>query len=319
MKYGFVIRSVTACALVAAMLLTASCGFRSADDVPGAPTAPETTVPTVPDTTETTAATSAATEAPTEKTAEAPTEAPVTEAPVTEVTEVTTTTFNMLEPDPNSFIPDPNAESGGSPSIPTYFEPVTDPNGNIVFSAEDEAFLEKTVFVGDSICSGLSVFGVLDSSHVVAKESISYYNIYNSYFEVSGGSYLMLDALAALKPENVVVWMGLNAISADTGSYASAFVELLGRIKSVLPNAKLYVVGVSPISSSATYTSNGNISAHNSAVAGAIVGIAKYVDIAGALQGEDGGLSANYDGGDGMHLRSSAYYPVLWQVCRNRY
>ena len=184
------------------------------------------------------------------------------------------------------------------------------------FSDEYNKFLSSTVFVGDSICSGISVYGFLPESSVLATENVSAHTINSYTFDVNGTQYDYAEALKQLNPKTVIFFMGMNDTYTSEDAYCNNYADILRTAHAAVPNAKLYVSSITPIASTSTYTTNARIDSFNEAiqirVASAGFG---YVDISSALKGSDNCLLAEYSGYDGIHLPSDAYRVILNGIC----
>ncbi len=187
------------------------------------------------------------------------------------------------------------------------------------FSIPHNAFLSETVFVGDSICSGLSAFEVLPYKKVCATGNVSANNIFTFTFNVYGEELSIKDALAALHPNYVVFSMGMNDVNMTTKEdYIENYRNLLSEIQAVLPDAKLIVASITPITVSSEFSSNDSIDEYNNAIKENLASEENwfFVDAAPLLKDEStNALKEEYNSGDGVHLSGAAYYAFLYQIC----
>lgn len=184
-------------------------------------------------------------------------------------------------------------------------------------TAEDYAFLHDTVFVGDSICSGLRVYGILPEDNVVAKGCVGARNIFEYTFDVRGNEFGVAYALTVLKPRYIVFSMGMNDVNMTTPDvYCQNYDFLLKTIRSVMPDSVFFVASVTPITADATFSTNQKIETLNQTLREHLYGTSTgFVDVATNLKTWDGSLNPNYNGGDGVHLAPEAYYVYLNQIC----
>ncbi len=184
----------------------------------------------------------------------------------------------------------------------------------------DQAFLADCVFVGDSICSGLSVYKILPAKNVVAKGSVGVRSIFDYTFKVNGGSYGVVQALTLLKPKTVIFSMGMNDINMTTKEkYCENYKNLLTKVQAALPNAKLCVASITPITTASKFSTNTKIDGYNAAIRDYLAANYPswhYVNVAPGLKNEYNALRSNYTSGDGIHLAPAAYQVILSQVCR---
>ena len=281
-------------AFAAAACLT-SCGgdeYTVPDNIVLAGSAPQTEEATAPAAETTAALTTAAT---TEYTTAA--ETTVTEAiPTTEAPVVTTT------------------EAPAAPALSADQTP--DEHG---LTPEDYAFLSQTVFVGDSICSGLRVYQMLDEDHVLAQGSVGARNIQEYTFNVHGAEVGIAYGLSVLQPKYVIFSMGMNDINmTDAAAYCQNYDNLLASVHAVLPDSVLYVASITPIGAESDFTTNDKIDQYNAAIREHLAGTGYgYVDIASGLKAPGMNvLNPAYSGGDGIHLMPESYYAYLQQVCK---
>ncbi|MBQ8922612.1 MAG: hypothetical protein IJ060_10735 [Oscillospiraceae bacterium] len=186
-------------------------------------------------------------------------------------------------------------------------------------SEEFEALLAETAFVGDSICSGLSVYHCLPEDHVIAKGSVGARSVLDNKFSFHGAEVGVPYALSVVKPKYVVFSMGMNDIRMTTAEqYCANYERLLDTVQSVIPDAKLFVASITPVSSDSTFTENSHIDAYNTAIREYLAATGKgygYLDISVYLKDASNGLSAEYNGSDGIHLMPAAYQAILYAVC----
>lgn len=182
---------------------------------------------------------------------------------------------------------------------------------------QDYAFLSDTVFVGDSICSGLRVYKILPDDNVVAKGCVGARNIFDYTFPVRGNEFGVSYSLSLLKPKYVVFSMGMNDVNMTTPEqFCKNYDFLLKTVHTLLPDSKLFVASVTPIAADCEFSTNAKIDALNAAISEHLEDTDyTYVDIASALKIWDGSLRAGYSGGDGIHLAPDAYYVLLNQLC----
>jgi len=274
----------------AAILMTStSCG---ADDSQTAETSETTT--TTEATTTTTTTTSATTTTTT------------TTTELTTTTEATTTT-SLPASTIGELVP---AQTVGSEASPESY----------ARTPEYDAFLHDTVFVGDSICSGLKVYHILPDDNCVAKGCVGARSIFDYTFDVRGNEFSLTYALVLLQPKYVVFSMGMNDINMTSAEqYCKNYEKILDTVQSVLPNSKLFVASITPISNSITFSTNDKIDNYNQTIKNYLEGLGKgygYVNFAPILKDQNNGLKSEFCGGDGIHLPPLAYQAILYQTCK---
>ena len=192
--------------------------------------------------------------------------------------------------------------------IPTY--------AGYAFDSSALSVLSESAFVGDSICSGLYVYGVLPQDMVVAEGNVGIRSLGDYTFSVAGGKYTALQALQTIQPRYVIFSMGMNDINMVSEQvYCEDYLSVLAQTQQLLPSARLYVASITPIDVSSDFASNDKIDRYNAALKDA-VGQAGYgyIDVSTHLRDAAGGLDAAFGGGDGIHLNKTAYYSILTDV-----
>lgn len=199
------------------------------------------------------------------------------------------------------------------PSDSTYTQTVNIDS----FPDQYNEFLSKTVFVGDSICSGLRVYKILPSDNVMAVGNVGARSIFDYTFNAKGTEYALPDALALLKPEYVVCSMGMNDVNMSSEEkFCANYDNVLAKIHETLPNAKIYVVSITPISAESNFCSNEKLDRYNQALKSHLSGTAyTYLDVASVMKNANNALADENNGGDGIHLSPAAYKAYLKRVC----
>lgn len=180
-----------------------------------------------------------------------------------------------------------------------------------------EEILSSTVFVGDSICSGLRVYGYLPADSVLAEGNIGAWSIFNYEFTVAGQSYPLGDALRAADPDYVVFSMGMNDVNMGSETdFCNRYDAIIAVAKEAVPGARLYVASITPISQYSNFCSNERIDLFNRTLADHLAGSdCTFLDIASAMKGSGKGLPEEMSGGDGIHLSRGAYQVILDRFC----
>lgn len=205
-----------------------------------------------------------------------------------------------------------------TPAETTTADGLTEEYGTFTLSDEDMEFFSHCVFVGDSICSGLMHYGILEPENVAAQGNIAARNIFDFTFRQDGSDISLLPLLVDRKPDYIVFSMGMNDVNiTSTEEFAENYRNLLKTAEGFLPDAKLIVLSVTPVAYDSAFTSNENIDNFNAELKKMLDESEKwtYVDVTPELKNSFNGLKTNYSGGDGIHLAPDAYYAILWQLC----
>ncbi len=191
------------------------------------------------------------------------------------------------------------------------------------FSEEDEAYLDTCLFVGDSICGGLSHYGILPADHVISKGSVAARNIFDFKFGIGDSETDVLTAILNQKQDHIIFSMGMNDVNmTDTETYVANYFNLLTMVAAYCPDSELIVLSITPILADSDFTTNEVIDSYNAAIKDAIEKDGKpnwkYIDVSPELKNSAGGLKSSYESGDGIHLAQAAYYAYLWQIVQER-
>lgn len=191
------------------------------------------------------------------------------------------------------------------------------------FSEEDEAYLDTCLFVGDSICGGLSHYGILPADHVISKGSVAARNIFDFKFGIGDSETDVLTAILNQKQDHIIFSMGMNDVNmTDTETYVANYFNLLTMVAAYCPDSELIVLSITPILADSDFSTNEKIDSYNAAIKEAIEKDGKpnwkYIDVSPELKNSAGGLKSSYESGDGIHLAQAAYYAYLWQIVQER-
>ena len=263
-----------------------------------------------------TAETTVATSAATPQTTTAAVTTTVTSATTAETTKATTTEATPPEPQtqPPSTEPEPPA---------TEPEPTDTGNDDTRQSSQaevpaastdfDTEFFDDALFIGDSITTGLYLYGYLDPSLVYAKLGLAPSTALDS--EIDGET---IDSkIIANKPSKIYIMLGTNSVGYADGNYlAECMGELVTHI-SKISKAKVYVLSIPPVTyyAEADYDNaltTAAIDEYNSALESVISGTkAKFLDLHSVLTAPDGYYYEEYHEMDGIHFMGSTYQVML--------
>lgn len=247
------------------------------------------------------------------ETADAP---PVTDAPAAGTTSATTTSaatppVSMTKQTQNTTEPIVFTTEDTSSAAPD--DPVEIGFYNKEFFADD-------LFIGDSISTGLYLYGKLDQKNVAAAIGYTPYKAYTEAADLYDGSgRSALEYATAMQPKRIFIMLGSNGLtgSGDFSALENSYRTLIDKLNAACPDSTLYCISVSPItknSSAAEYSgvTNEIIKDFNSAVKAICseYGI-KYFDLYSKLCDSTGYFSSDYAEVDGMHFLGTTYDVML--------
>ena len=173
------------------------------------------------------------------------------------------------------------------------------------FSSED--FYSDSVFLGDAVVSGISYYGFLDDSKVVADGNLT-----------TDKALDRVDSVVSSNPSKVFIMLGINDVNYGTRGadvIAENLITLANEIKSSAPSANIYILSVLPVTNSfETRTTNQISQAAINDVNDTVGALAEsagitYIDIASAFKDTTGYLNGDCttNGSNIVH----DYYPYL--------
>ena len=178
---------------------------------------------------------------------------------------------------------------------------------------EQRQFTEQSLFIGDSICKGLEVFGVLKADNVLGVGNAAARNIFEMEFFRRGKGIDFLSVIKDTKPKHAIFWMGMNDVNmTDKQEYCENYRKVIDKALE-LPETDVLVLSISPVCSD--FTPNSRIVEFNRALSDYITKTyperVRFVNIHDALQNEKGELQWYFSSGDGVHINELAYYQML--------
>lgn len=243
-------------------------------------------------------------------TAETTTAAETTSVTTTETTTVATT-IQTTTPEPQTEPPATDPESTEIPTDDTKQPSQTEaPEVSTDF---DVSYFDDALFIGDSITTGLYLYGYLDPSLVYAKLGLAPSTALDS--EIDGET---IDSkISKNNPTKIYIMLGTNSVGYADGNYlAECMGELVQHISKV-SKAKVYVLSIPPVTyyAEADYDNaltTSAINEYNSALESVISGTkAKFLDLHSVLTAPDGYYYEEYHEMDGIHFMGSTYQVML--------
>ena len=186
------------------------------------------------------------------------------------------------------------------------------------FSPNQESFISSCLFMGDSICSGFGVYGFVPNCY--AKAGVAARNILEFTFDYDGYQVGPLTTLVNSGSKNLVFLMGTNDVNMVTArEYAEHYDSFLSKVESACPGVSIYVVSVPPVTEDSSFCYNYQLDELNGELEAMIERSTRtrhYIDAASLLKDDEGALKETYSAGDSVHLSRSAYYAILYALCK---
>ena len=199
---------------------------------------------------------------------------------------------------------DSSSDSGGSWTVlPTDY---------------DEAVFADDLFIGDSIFTGLHLYGYLDVKNVAAAVGYTPYKaMYNTFSQSYSGS--AVDYAAERKPKRIFIMLGSNAMGAGNNYdlIITQYNSLIEMLKLNCPDSRICVISIPPVTSDSSSAASAKI--NNSDIDSvnvklkAMAGSAKvtYFDLNKMLSDDNGYFIKDYAEMDGLHFKGATYKVLL--------
>lgn len=214
--------------------------------------------------------------------------------------------------------PPPPPETTPEPTVESL--PAESNENSENFPVYSKEFFADDLFIGDSISTGLYLYGKLDKKNVAAGIGYTPYKAYSEAVELyDGTSATALEYAQKMQPKRIFVMLGSNGMgsSTDIEGMKSTYKTLLEKLTDSCPNSEVYCVSVSPVTADSTSAAsagitNEMISDFNASVKGMCgdMGL-RYLDLYSLLIDENGYFSTDYAEVDGLHFLGSTYDVML--------
>ena len=186
-------------------------------------------------------------------------------------------------------------------------------------SEEEMGFVKYSLFVGDSICSGFSEYGIVPHEYVAAKGNLGSRSFFDYTFKFRGREEQTYEqVMKTAKPRYVFLSMGMNDVNMV---YEDTYCENYRKIIEATlngSNAEVFVAAITPVCSK--FCANSVIDSFNDSLRSFIEEEfperVHYFDFGQYLKNEQGKLRTCLHSGDGVHLGPYCYYIALWEMHR---
>lgn len=176
----------------------------------------------------------------------------------------------------------------------------------------DNSYFTNAMFVGDSITTGIDLYGIIKGVPVVAYTGINTNTVLTSkVFRTNSGKITFLQKMRQYNPKYIYIMLGTNGIHFQSKtSFISGYSKFVDAVKKQHPNAIIYLQSILPVSakkSSDKRFANSKINEYNALVQN----LAKekgiyYLNVAEAFKDKSGNMPSAATS-DGIHF-GPAYY-----------
>lgn len=176
-----------------------------------------------------------------------------------------------------------------------------------------EGFYDNSLFIGDSISTGLVGYGYLESKNVFAQIGLNPESVF-SVTDDSGDT--AITKAATLQPDKIFIMLGSNGLAFMGTSYMSGKIsELVTTLGEKCPSSQVYVISITPVT--AAHEAEGNevmadIKEYNSQLSAVCKEKnVKFIDLCAHFVNSDGYFADTYAEIDGLHFLGTAYVEML--------
>ena len=176
----------------------------------------------------------------------------------------------------------------------------------------DDSYFSNAMFVGDSITTGIDLYGIVKGVPVVAYTGINTNTVLTSkVFRTQKGKITFLEKMKMYKPKYIYIMLGTNGIHFQSKtSFITGYSKFVDAVKKQHPNAIIYLQLILPVSAKKSADkkfANSKINEYNALVQK----LAKekgvyYLNVAEAFKDKNGNMPSAATS-DGIHF-GPAYY-----------
>ncbi len=196
-------------------------------------------------------------------------------------------------------------------------ESSSEPESTGLSESYDKEFFADDLFIGDSITTGLSLYGALPTRNVAAAVGYTPYKAYNTEIDLPDGTTgTAFDYAVKMQPKRIFLMLGSNGIT-TASAMEDSYRTLLNKLDKKCPDSKVYLLAVTPVtddSSQAAYAgiTNTMITDFNKFVRSLAdeKGLT-YIDMYSLLADENGFFLHDYAEKDGLHFKGVTYKVML--------
>ncbi len=211
--------------------------------------------------------------------------------------------------------PPPPPETASEPTSESTASVSTD-----FFPKYSQEFFADDLFIGDSISTGLYLYGKLEMKNVAAGIGYTPYKAYSEAVDLyDGTSATALEYAQKTQPKRIFVMLGSNGMGSGTDieGMKSTYKTLLEKLTASCPDSEIYCISVSPVTADSTSAAsagitNEMISEFNASIKDICgdMGL-RYLDLYSLLVDESGFFGADYAEVDGLHFLGTTYDVML--------
>lgn len=174
-------------------------------------------------------------------------------------------------------------------------------------------FYDNSLFIGDSISTGLVGYGYLETKNVFAQVGLNPESVFSA---TDDNGDTAISRAAALQPDRIYIMLGSNGLAFMGTSYMSEKIsKLVDTLAEGCPSSELVVISITPVT--AAHEAEGNevmadINEYNSLLSAVCKDKSiKFIDLCSHFKNSDGYFASTYAEVDGLHFLGTAYTEML--------
>lgn len=181
----------------------------------------------------------------------------------------------------------------------------------------NKSFFADDLFIGDSITTGFSLYGVLNPKNVAAAVGYTPYKALNNSIDLGNGvTDTAYNYAVSMQPKRIFIMLGSNGITA-AASMEDSYRSLVEKLQANCPDSTVYIMSVTPVTSDSSTAASAGID--NSMIKSfnkylkelaAEKGVT-YIDLYTLLSDDSGYFLHEYAENDGLHFKGATYKAVL--------
>lgn len=179
-------------------------------------------------------------------------------------------------------------------------------------------YFSDDLFIGDSIFTGLSLYGIIDKSNVAASVGNSIYGAhYNTLSNYNGTA---VDYAEEMQPTHINIMLGSNMLGPGVSltGLVNDYKSLINALETACPNSEICIISVPPITEDSSLAKSAGITKTTIDSANDYIKEMceeleiRYFDLNAALSDENGYFKEEYAEVDGFHFKKNAYDVLLF-------
>ena len=181
----------------------------------------------------------------------------------------------------------------------------------------NKSLFADDLFIGDSITTGFSLYGVLNPKNVAAAVGYTPYKALNNAIDLGNGvTDTAYNYAVSMQPKRIFIMLGSNGITA-ANSMEDSYRTLVEKLQSNCPDSEIYILSVTPVTSDSSSAASAGID--NSMIKSfnkylkelASEKGVTYIDLYTLLSDDNGWFLHEYAENDGLHFKGATYKVVL--------